>query len=161
MSTLFSRFSHGLSYILKFRVYDRIPKPQQCRPREPPKRVAACNTPNHASLRFVKTTEIRGPHHMERPASPGDAVKTTPNQRQRTCFVTARTQHRLEFEDAYRKDRLKVLSSHRHKQRRRSLMKQRAMRIISCSFLGRSLRNSAGERMHRLNRMALVKSGKR
>ncbi len=56
---------------------------------------------------------------MERPviSLPEGVVKTTPNQPQKTCFVSARTQQRLEYEDAYRKERLKVLSSRRNKSR--------------------------------------------
>ncbi len=59
---------------------------------------------------------------MDQPviALPESVVRATASHSQRTCFVTNRTQQRPEYEDAYHKERLKVLSSRRQRRRIRS-----------------------------------------
>jgi hypothetical protein len=46
---------------------------------------------------------------------PKVVVRATPSHTQRTCFVTNGIQQRLEYKEVYRKERLKVLTSRRHK----------------------------------------------
>lgn len=56
---------------------------------------------------------------MDKPviALPESVVRASPSHSQRTCFVTNRTQQRLEYEAAYRKERWKVLTPRRDKRR--------------------------------------------